>query len=278
MNAPSAVPVIAITPEGSSGAGPWTEAWAGRELLGFLVWRDLRVRYRQTLLGAAWAILQPSAAMVVLSVVFGRLAGVPSDGVPYPVFAYAALVPWTYFASAVTGGATSLVGSQPLIAKVYFPRLIIPLAAVVVPLVDAGLALLMLAAVMAWYGVVPGLALAWLPAFVLLAVGAAASMAVWTAALVARYRDVRFVVPFVVQFGLFATPVAYPSSLVPSTWQPFYALNPMVAVVDGFRWSLIGSAAPSPVVILVSALATAALLWLGVRYFRRVELVLADVL
>jgi lipopolysaccharide transport system permease protein len=278
LNAPAAVPVIAITPEGSAGAGSWAELWAARDLLGFFVWRDVRARYRQTVLGAAWAILQPLATMVVFSIVFGRLAGVGSDGVPYPVFSYAALVPWTYFATSVSQGATSLVGSQPLLTKVYFPRLIVPLAAVVVPAIDAAIALVMLAVLMAWYGVAPGAALVWLPAFALLAVAAAAAFAIWLAALNVQYRDVRFVVPFLVQFGLFVTPVAYPTSLVSPQWRALYALNPMVTVVDGFRWSVAGAAPPSAAMVLASLIAVGVLLASGIHFFRRVERVLADVL
>lgn len=273
---PVSTPVTIITPAGHGAT--WREVWAYRELLAFTVWRDLRVRYRQTVLGAAWAIIQPFMTMVVFSLVFGRLAGMPSDGVPYPVFSYAGLVPWTYFASAVSQGATSLVGSQNLLAKVYFPRLIVPLAAIVVPLVDAGVALLMLAVVMAWYGVAPGVAIIWLPAFVLLAVLAAAAASVWLSALNVRYRDVRFVLPFLVQFWLFVTPVAYPSSLVPVEWRWLYALNPMATVVDGVRWGLVGTPPPTLAMIAASSLAVALTLALGLRYFRRMERVFADVL
>jgi lipopolysaccharide transport system permease protein len=265
-----------ITPEGTGSA--WTELWAYRELLYFLVWRDLRVRYRQTVLGAAWAIIQPFTTMVVFSFVFGRLAGMPSDGAPYPVFSYAGLVPWTYFAAAVSQGAGSLVGSQNLLAKVYFPRLLVPLSAVVVPLVDAGVALAMLAVVMAWYGIAPGPAIVALPAFALLAVLAAIAASIWLAALNVKYRDVRFVVPFLIQFGLFVTPLVYPSSLVPEAWRWFYALNPMASVVDGFRWSLTGTPAPTLEMMVASTAAVLVALALGLRYFQRMERVFADVL
>jgi lipopolysaccharide transport system permease protein len=265
-----------ITPEGTGGT--WAEAWAYRELLYFIVWRDLRVRYRQTVLGAAWAILQPFSTMVVFSLVFGRLAGMPSDGAPYPVFSYAGLVPWTYFAAAVAQGANSLVGSQNLLAKVYFPRLIVPLGAIVVPLVDAAVAMSMVAVLMAWYGIAPRLNILALPAFALLATVFAAAASIWLSALNVRYRDVRFVVPFLIQFGLFATPVAYPSSLVPERWRWFYALNPMATVVDGFRWVLAGTPSPTAVEVLSSTTAVAVTLWLSLRYFRRTERVFADVL
>lgn len=268
--------VTVITPDGTGPA--WREVWAFRELLVFVVWRDLRVRYRQTVLGAAWAVIQPFTTMVVFSLVFGRLAGMPSDGVPYPVFAYAGLVPWTYFAAGVSQGAGSLVGSQSLLTKVYFPRLIVPLGAVVVPLVDAAVALAMLAVVMAWYGVAPGLAVLWLPAFTVLAIAAAAAAAVGLAALNVKYRDVRFVVPFLVQFWLFVTPVAYPTSLVPEQWRWLYALNPMATVVEGYRWALTGTPAPTPGMLGASTVAVAIAAWAGLRYFRRTEHVFADVL
>jgi lipopolysaccharide transport system permease protein len=277
MSEAVASPVIEITPV-SHGGRSWRDLWEFRELLYFLVWRDLRVRYRQTVLGAAWAVIQPFATMVVFSLFFGRLAGVPSDGVPYPVFSYAALVPWTYFAGATTQAAGSLVGSRPLLSKVYFPRLVVPIASIVTPLVDAVIALAMLSVVMAWFGVVPSPQVLWLPGFVLMAVASSAAAGIWLAALNVKYRDVRFVVPFLVQFGLFVTPVAYPASLVPEPWRWLYALNPMATVVEGCRWSLVGTPPPSPAMILASALAVAAGLWWGVAYFRRAERVFADVL
>ena len=272
---PASSGLIVITPEGS--AHSWREYWAYRELLAFTVWRDLRVRYRQTLLGAAWALIQPFTTMVVFSLFFGRLAGMPSDGAPYPIFSYAALVPWTYFATAVGQGAGALVGSQQLLSKVYFPRLLIPCGAVLVPLVDAGVALGLLAVLMAWYGIVPGPALVALPAFALLAVAAALAAAVWLAALNVQYRDVRFVVPFLVQFWLFVTPVAYPTSLVPEAWRPVYALNPMATVVDGFRWALLGTPAPTAGMVVASSAATVVALGLAARTFSRMERTFADV-
>lgn len=272
---PDSPSLIVITPEGASHS--WRELWAYRELLAFTVWRDLRVRYRQTLLGAAWAVIQPFTTMVVFSLFFGRLAGMPSDGAPYPIFSYAALVPWTYFATAVGQGAGALVGSQQLLSKVYFPRILIPCGAVLVPLVDAGVALGLLAVLMAWYGIVPGPALVALPAFALLAVAAALAAAVWLAALNVQYRDVRFVVPFLVQFWLFVTPVAYPTSLVPEAWRPIYALNPMATVVDGFRWALLDTPAPTPGMVVASAMATVVGMGLAARTFARMERTFADV-
>jgi lipopolysaccharide transport system permease protein len=254
------------------------EIWAFRELLYFLVWRDLKVRYKQTALGAAWALIQPFATMVVFSLFFGRLAGIPSDGVAYPVFSYAALVPWIYFSTALGGGAQSLVGNQHLISKVYFPRLLVPLAAVVTPLVDAVIALALLAVLMVWFGVPPGFALVWLPGFAVLAVVTATAGGLWLAALNVKYRDVRYVMPFLLQFWMFATPVAYPTSIVPEAWRGVYGLNPMVTVIEGFRWSLIGTPAPLPEMVLASSLSVLLLLGGGVWYFRRMESSFADVI
>jgi lipopolysaccharide transport system permease protein len=256
----------------------WREVWDYRELLYFLVWRDVKVRYKQTVLGVAWALVQPVATMVVFSIVFGRLAAMPSDGIPYPLFSLAALVPWTYFATAVTQGAASLVGSQHLVSKVYFPRLLVPLSSVVTPLVDAVVALSVLAALMLWYGGWNGAALIALPGFVLLAVAAAFAASLWLAAINVQFRDVRFVMPFLVQFWLFVTPVAYPASLIAPQWRAWYALNPMATVVDGFRWSLLGAPAPPPSAVVVSSLVVAALVASGLRYFRRTQGLFADVI
>lgn len=253
------------------------ELWAYRELLYFLVWRDVKVRYKQTVLGAAWAIIQPFMTMVVFSVVFGRLAKMPSDGLPYPVFAFAALVPWGYFSSAISSGGNSLVGSGHLISKVYFPRLIIPMASVLTPLVDFGVAFLILLLMGLWYGIVPGLAMLWLPAFIGLAVVTALATSLWFAALNVEYRDVRYVLGFLTQFWLYASPVAYPASLVPERWRPLYGLNPMVGVIEGFRWALLGAPAPGPLV-LMSCLVVLALLVSGLAYFRRMEGTFADII
>ena len=265
-----------ITPAGTGST--WAEVWAYREVLYFMVWRDLRVRYRQMALGAAGAILQPFSTMVLFSLVFGLLAGVPSDGAPYPVFSYAGLLPWTYFAAAVAQGAGSLVGSQSLLAKVYFPRLIVPLAAIIVPLVDAAVSMVMMAVLMAWYGIAPGVAVFTLPAFALLAIVFSAAVSIWLSALNVKYRDVSFMLPLLIQFGLFASPVAYPSSLVPERWRWFYALNPMATVVDGFRWVLAGTPSPTLDMVVASTVAVAVTLWLSLRYFRRMERVFVDVL
>lgn len=259
-------------------SGSWAEVWDYRELLYFLVWRDVKVRYKQTVLGIAWAVVQPVATMVVFSVVFGRLASMPSDGIPYPLFSLAALVPWTYFASAITQGASSLVGSQHLVAKVYFPRLLVPLSSVVTPLVDGAIALVILALLMVWYGAWVDVAVLAIPFFIALALASAFAASLWLAALNVQFRDVRFVMPFLVQFWLFVTPVAYPASLISLFWRPFYAINPMVTVVDGFRWSLLGAPAPPVEAVVVSCVMVALLIAGGLRYFRRTQGLFADVI
>jgi len=246
------------------------EAWNARELLYFLVWRDVKVRYKQTVLGIGWSVLQPFLSMVVFTIFFGRLAKMPSDGVPYPLFSLAALVPWTYFAAAASNGASSLVGNQHLIAKVYFPRVLVPLAAVLMPVVDLAISFSMIVLLMAWYGVAPTLALLTLPLYVALAVLSAFAVTLWTSALSVRYRDVRYVLPFAVQIWLFVTPVAYPASLVPERWRLVYALNPMAAVVEGFRGALLGTPGPGSMVG-VAIVVTAAALIAGAAYFRSVE-------
>jgi lipopolysaccharide transport system permease protein len=253
------------------------ELWQYRELLAFFVWRDLKVRYRQTLLGAAWAVLQPFITMVVFSVFLGRLVGVPSDGVPYPLFAFAALVPWTFVSQGVSQSANSLVGSQNLIKKVYFPRLVIPSAAVLAGLADFAIAFVVLVAMMLVYAIVPGVAILWIPLFLLLGTMTALAAGLWLSALNVRYRDVRYVVPFFLQVWLFATPVAYPSSLVAEPWRTLYALNPMAGVVEGFRWALLGTGGMPAGMLLVSSAVAVVVLVSGAWYFRRAEATFADV-
>jgi lipopolysaccharide transport system permease protein len=271
------LPVTVIRPERRWSLPRFRELWAYRELLYFLVWADVKVRYKQTALGAAWAIIQPFLTMVVFSIFFGRLAGIPSDGVPYPVFAYSALVPWTFFATALGTASLSLVEFRHVVTKVYFPRLVVPAAAVLAGLVDLGIAATVLAGLMFYYGLVPGLAVLTLPFFVLLAVLTACACSVWLAALNVQYRDVRYAIPFLVQAWLFATPVAYPSSLVPEQWRALYGLNPMAGVIEGFRWALFdGAPAPGPM-LAVSALVTLLLGISGLIYFNHVERSLADV-
>lgn len=252
------------------------DVWEYRELLYFLVWRDIKVRYKQTVLGAAWAVIQPFLAMVVFSIFFGKLAQVPSDGLPYPIFAYAALLPWQLFAHALTESGNSLVASQQLIKKVYFPRLAIPLAAVLAGLVDFAIAFVVLLGMMFYYGIYPTLAIVTLPLFILFAVATAMAAGLWLSALNVEYRDVRYVIPFLTQFWLFATPVAYPSSLVPEPWRAVYGLNPMAGVVEGFRWAILGKSGGMGSLMLVSVLAVIALLIGGLIYFRRMEKTFAD--
>jgi lipopolysaccharide transport system permease protein len=254
------------------------ELWNYRELLYFLAWRDIKVRYKQTALGVAWAILQPVMTMLVFSVFFGRLAKMPSDGIPYPIFVFAALIPWQLFSYALTESANSLVGNQNLIKKVYFPRLVIPMSSVLGGLMDFGISFLLLLGLMAYYHIHPGPAILLLPLFVLLAVLTALGVGVWLAALNVQFRDVRYTIPFLTQFWLFATPVAYPSSLVPERWRALYGLNPMAGVVEGFRWVLLGKSRGPGFPIVVSTLAVLALLVGGLAYFRRMEKTFADVL
>jgi lipopolysaccharide transport system permease protein len=253
------------------------ELWEYRELLWFLVWRDVKVRYKQTALGASWAILQPVATMVVFSLFFGRLAGMPSDGVPYPLFSFAALVPWTFFSQGLSQSANSLVGSQNLITKVYFPRLAIPIATVLAGLVDFALAFLVLLGMMPFYRVAPGPAVSVLPGLLLLALVTALGAGLWLSALNVQYRDVRYAVPFLTQLWLFVTPIAYPSSLLGEPWRTVYGLNPMAGVVEGFRWALLGTAAPPASLLAASTVAALALLASGAFYFRRMERTFADI-
>jgi lipopolysaccharide transport system permease protein len=254
------------------------ELWEYRELLYFLAWRDIKVRYKQTFFGAAWAIIQPFLTMVVFSIFFGALAGIPSNGIPYPIFAYTALVAWTYFANALTQASNSLVAHEHLITKVYFPRLILPVASVLAGLLDFAIAFLVLVAMMLFYGIVPTVAIWALPLFVLLATATALGLGLWLAALNVQYRDVRYIVPFLVQFWLFATPIAYPSSLVPETWRAIYGLNPMAGVVEGFRWALLGQAlAPGPL-LAISTVTVVVLLISGLYFFQRMDQTFADVI
>ncbi|MBA2302948.1 MAG: ABC transporter permease [Acidobacteria bacterium] len=253
-----------------------TELWDYRELLYFLVWRDVKVRYKQTALGVAWAVLQPLLAMFVFSLFFGRLARMESDGLPYPVFNLAGLVPWTFFVFGLTEAANSLVGSRHLITKVYFPRMLVPVAPVLAGLVDLAIAFVLLLGVMGWYGIVPGIGALVVVPLVLLAFVTAIGAGLWLSALNVQYRDVRYILPFLSQLWLFATPIVYPSSLVPAEWRALYGLNPMVGVVDGFRWALLGTGAPGAT-IAVSAIAALALAGGGALYFRRMERTFADI-
>jgi lipopolysaccharide transport system permease protein len=254
------------------------DLWSHRELLYFLTWRDIKVRYKQTALGASWAVLQPFLTMIVFSIVFGHLAKIPSEGVPYPVFSFAALLPWTFFSNALTLGANSVVVTPDLVTKIYFPRVILPAASVFGGLIDFGISFAVLLGMTFYYGIVPGPeALVLLP-LLLLAVVTALAVALWLSALNVEYRDVRYALPFLVQFWLFATPIAYPSSLVGEPWRTILGVNPMAGVVEGFRWALLGTTpAPGPMV-LASTGAALVLLATGFLYFRRVEDRFADII
>jgi lipopolysaccharide transport system permease protein len=256
----------------------WADLWRYRELFFFLSWRDLLVRYKQTVIGVAWAVLRPLLTMLVLSFVFGRIAGLPSEGVPYPLLVFAGILPWQFFANALSESSASLVGNEKLISKVYFPRLVVPASAVIVSLVDFLISFVILFGLLAWYQFMPSWRMLALPGLVLLVFLTALGPGLLITALNVRYRDFRYLIPFVVQFGLYLSPVGFSSSAVPEQWRLLYALNPMVGVIDGFRWAICGltpvSWAPLGLALGVSAL----LLVAGVGYFRRMERTFADVI
>ncbi len=273
----SRTPALRIAPSHGWVSLKLGELWEYRELLYFLIWRDIKVRYKQTALGATWAIIQPFFTMIVFSLFFGHLAKMPSDGIPYPIFSFAALVPWAFFANGLSQSSNSLVGSSNLITKVYFPRLIIPLASAFSGVVDFLIAFAVLIVMMLYYGLLPTLNVLWLPLFVLLALVTSLGVGLWFSALNVEYRDVRYVVPFITQFWLFVTPIAYPSSLLHEPWRTIYGLNPMVGVVEGFRWALLRTnTAPGPI-IAVSSAAALVILITGAFYFRRMEKTFADI-
>src|SRR6266436_9761794 len=272
-----ALPTFFIDPPSGWTSIGFRELWDYRELLYFLTLRDIKVRYKQTALGAAWAVIQPFFMMVVFSLFFGRLAGVKSDGIPYPIFTFCALLPWQLFAHALTESSNSLVANERLITKVYFPRLAVPISAVLGGLIDFAIAFVILLLMMAYYRIVPTRAIFALPAFILLAIVTALGVGLWLSALNVKYRDVRYTITFLVQFWLFATPVAYPSSIVPERWRMVYGLNPMAGVVEGFRWALLGKS-QGPGGLLVVSIAVVILIFLGgLYYFRRMEAEFADV-
>jgi lipopolysaccharide transport system permease protein len=275
--APEVLQTLTIRPPSGWASIGLKELWDYRELLYFLMWRDIKVRYKQTALGAAWAIIQPFFMMIVFSLFFGRLGKIPSDGIPYPVFVYCALLPWQLFSFALSESSNSLVGNQNLITKVYFPRLVVPISAVLGGLIDFAIAFVILLAMMAYYGIVPGIAIVTLPLFILLAVMTALGVGLWLSALNVQYRDVRYTIGFLTQFWLFATPVAYPSSLVPAKWRALYGLNPMAGVVEGFRWALLGKADPPGALLAVSIGVVILILIGGLYYFRRMEQTFADI-
>lgn len=254
------------------------ELWEYRELLYFLTWRDVKVRYKQTVLGAAWAIIQPFFTMVVFSLFFGNLAKIPSDGIPYPIFSYAALVPWTFFANGMSQSSNSLVGAANLIKKIYFPRLVIPISAVVSGVVDFALAFIVLLGMMLAYGIVPTINVIFLPLLLLLAFVTALGVGMWLSAMNVQFRDVRYTVPFLTQFWMFATPIAYPSSLIQNDLlRTIYGINPMTGVIEGFRWALLNTDTAPGSMVIVSSLAAVVLLVSGAFYFRRMEKTFADV-
>jgi len=267
---------VRIEPPGRFLAPDLRETWNYRELLYFFLWRDVKVRYKQTVIGVAWVVLQPLLSMGVFTLFFGRLAKLPSDGLPYPLFYFAALAPWSYFATALSSATNVVVENQRVITRVYFPRLILPLASVFSGLVDFAIAFVVLVVMVVGYGLRPGAQVLWLPFLLLLAVGTALAVGLWLSALNALYRDVRYVIPFVMQFWLLASPVAYPSSLVPEKWRWLYGLNPMAGVIEGFRWALTGHGQPPGVLLLASASAVAVLLVSGTMFFQRMEGVVAD--
>lgn len=277
----ASIPVLLLRPAKGWQAIDFKELWHYRELLWILGLRDIRVRYKQTALGAGWAILQPVASMIVFTIFFGRLAGLGlriEGGIPYEIYTFTALLPWQLFANCVTRAGNSVVNSQGLISKVYLPRLIVPVATMASSVVDFLVASAVLVAMMFWYGVVPGPAVLLLPVFVLLALTAAIATSLWLAALDVEYRDVRFVIPFLVQLWMFLSPVVYPSSLVPARWRWLYGLNPMAGVIDGFRWAVLSAADPPGPALAVSVVATTVLLVGGLYYFRRMERTFADLI
>lgn len=270
-------PEVLIQPSSGWVSLKLRELWEYRELLYFLAWRDVHVRYKQTVLGAAWAVIQPFCTMVVFSLFFGRLAGIPSDGVPYPIFSYAALVPWTFFANGLSQTSDSLVGSSSLITKVYFPRLTIPIAKAISGVVDFLLAFLVLLGMMIYYKMALTINILWLPLFFLLALTTSLGVGLWLSAMNVQFRDVRYLVPFLTQLWMFSTPVAYPSSLLPEPWRTVYGINPMAGVVEGFRWALLGTDTAPGSIVIASSLAALAILVGGMFYFRRMEKTFADV-
>lgn len=271
-------PLITIKPSTGWLGLNLPEIWDRRELLYFLTWREVKVRYKQTLLGAAWALLQPLFTMVIFSLFFGRLAKLPSDGIPYPVFAFTALVPWVFFSNGLTQSANSLISNSQLITKIYFPRLLVPTAAVLGGVIDFLLAFGLLILMILWYGVGIHASIVWIPLFLLLAFVTSLGAGLWLSALNVEYRDVRHIVPFLVQMWLFATPIAYPSSLLHEPWHTLYALNPMVGVVEGFRWAILGTKTrPDSVLLISSAIAILALIT-GALFFRRTEKRFADLI
>jgi lipopolysaccharide transport system permease protein len=270
------LPFIRIEPASNRLTLRLKELWEYRELLYFLVWRDVKVRYKQTAIGAAWAIIQPFLTMVIFTLVFDKFAKMPSNGLPYPIFSFAALLPWTYFSRSLTQSVLSVVNNANLITKVYFPRLALPIAAILGGLIDLAISFIFLVGMMIWYGIMPGWAILTLPVFVLLTILTALSVSLWLAVSNVRYRDVGQAIPFLVQIWMFVSPVAYPVSVVPEKWRLLYELNPMVGVIEGFRWALTGSDKPPLAPIILSTIIVCVLLYGGILYFKKMEETFAD--
>lgn len=256
----------------------WRDLWSYRELFAFLAWRDITVRYKQTVIGVAWSVIRPVLSMIVFTVIFGKLAKLPSGGVPYPILVFSAMLPWQFFASALTQSSNSLVGNAQMISKIYFPRLAIPASAIVVSFVDFLISFVILILLMIWYRFAPSWNILILPLFLVLAVGAAMGAGLWLASLTVKYRDFRFIVPFIVQFGLYVSPVGFSSSIVPEEWRLLYSLNPMVGVIDGFRWAILGNTQLYWPGFVLSVLVVILLLASGLWYFRKTERTFADVI
>jgi lipopolysaccharide transport system permease protein len=254
------------------------ELWKYRELTYFFIWRDIKIRYKQTILGAFWAILQPFFTMVIFSVFFGKLAQVPSDGIPYPIFSYSALVPWTFFANGLLQASNSLVNNANMVKKIYFPRLIMPISSVLAGIVDFVLAFIVLLMMMFYFRIYPTVNIIWLPVFLLLALVTSLGTGFWFSAMNAQFRDIRYIVPFIIQAWMFLTPIAYPSSMIPQPWRTIYGINPMAGVVEGFRWALLGTDTKPGWMTLVSTIVAILLLISGAFYFRRMEKTFADVM
>jgi lipopolysaccharide transport system permease protein len=270
------VPVLRIAPAGRWWALPLGELWEYRELVYFFVWRDIKVRYKQTAIGASWAVIQPLATMLLFTLVFGRLAHIPSDGLPYAVFYYAALLPWNYFQAALQKTGLIVVTNQHILTKVYFPRLALPLSAVLTGLVDFAISFVMFVVLLLWYHIMPTWHVLWFPVFLLMALVTALGVGLWLGALNALYRDVAQVLPFLLQFWMFGSPVVYSSSMVPAKWRWLYGLNPMTGVIEGFRWSLAGKGTAPGALFALSAVIVLAIFISGLAYFQRMEAEIAD--
>lgn len=273
-------PRLLVLEAGRADRQYWRDLWRYRELFFILAWRDVAVRYKQTVIGLAWAFIRPFMTMVVFTVVFGKIAKLPTEGTaPYAVMVFAGLLPWMLFASVLSDASTSIVGSSNLISKVYFPRLIVPVSTVLVALIDFLVSLLILAGLMLWYGVVPGWQILLLPLFVMLALLCSIGPALWAAAVLVKYRDFRFIIPFVTQIGLYISPVGFSGKIVPEQWSLLYSLNPMVGIIDGFRWCILGGESPiNGTGFALGVGITLVLLWWGIRSFRRTERAFADLI